>query len=216
MKATPQANVSRKMKQALERELHSHLETHLQADHFAHIRAAKAAVPAKPTWQAKRPAYRILGAMRIYSTTLAPAARAGLSEMQPGGWVLLVQSAGGLLAKVEMQQRDKHHFVARMSTGTVAEDLAAAIKKEGTASKQKSQELRFLSIPAMHIMAVWLHSSRNPKRDTITPISLNFAGLRPRRTYSRTTAEKALQQHATDLIVHWYERYQREGEQKAV
>lgn len=214
MKTTSKTKVPRKMQQALERELHSHVKTHLQADHFEHIQAAQAAASRLEQGRAKPRGHRVIASLQIYNADLAPVAHDGLSKVQPGGWVLLADASPGLLAKIEMQQRNKEYSVARVSTGAVANDLDLAVRKaQKPASRRKTQELRFLSIPAMHIMAVWSHFPRDPQSDTLTPISLNFAGLRQRRTYSRLAAEKLLRRHAIDLIVHWYERYQREAEQ---
>ena len=212
---TRHAKIPRKMKQALERELHSHVETHLQADHFKHIKVAHAAASRLEQGRAKPRAHRVFVSLKIYSTDLAPVARAGLRELQPGGWVLLAETGPDLLTKIEVQQRNKEYRVARVTTGAVADDLDRAVHQaQKRASRRRPQELRFLSIPAMHIMAVWAHIPKHPQDDTFTPISLNFAGLRQRRVYSRAATEKALRRHATDLIVHWYERYQREAAQK--
>jgi hypothetical protein len=215
MKKNDDARVPRKMKQALERELHSHVETHLQADHLEHIKVAHATASRLQQRRAQPRAHRVFASLKIYSADLTPLARAGLSELQPGGWVLLAETGPGLLAKVEIQEREKDFSVSRVTTGAVAADLDRAVRQaRKRASRRRTQELRFLSVPAMHIMAVWSHFPKRPLSDTFTPISLNFAGLRQRRTYSRAATEKGLRRHATDLIVHWYERYQRETKQK--
>lgn len=216
MKTTNKTKIPRKMKQALERELHSHVETHLQADHFKHIKVAHAAASRLEQERAKPRAHRVLASLKIYSADLAPVAHDGLSKLQLGGWVLLAETGPGLLAKVEVQQQNKEYRIARVTTGAVANDLDRAVRQaQKRASRRRTQELRFLSVPPMHIMAVWSHFPKRPQSDTFTPISLNFAGLRQRRAYSRAATEKALRRHATDLIVHWYERYQRETKQKA-
>lgn len=214
MNKNQNVNVPRKMKQALERELPSHIETHLQADHFEHIQAVQGAAPRLKQGRAKSRSHRVIASLKIFSADLASLAHSALTELQPGGWVLLAEASPGLLAKIEMQQRNKEYSIARVSTGAVADDLGLAVQKaQKRGSQRKTQEIRFLSVPAMHIMAVWSHFPRNPQNDTFTPISLNFAGLRQRRTYSRAAAEKLLRRHAIDLIVHWYERYQREAQQ---
>src|SRR5262249_835782 len=149
MKTTNKTKIPRKLQQALERELHSHIETHLQADHFEHIQAAHAAASRMEQGRAKSRAQRIIASLKIYSADLASVARAGLSELQPGGWVLLAETSPGLLAKVEMQQRNKEYSVARVSTGAVANDLDLAVRKaQKPALRRKNQELRFLSVPA--------------------------------------------------------------------
>lgn len=97
---TNRVKIPAKMKLAVDRELGPHLEAHLQSDHLKHIRTAKRRAGRQKS--AKKDGHRIIGTFRIYSSDLASVARTGLGEPQAGGWVLLAQTAPGLLVKIDI------------------------------------------------------------------------------------------------------------------
>src|SRR5262249_29494589 len=101
--------------------------------------------------------------------------------------------------------------VVRVATGALAEQMNLSLQKLlAPRSRAKKQEIRFLSIPSMHIKALWLHLPRQPQSDLLNVVSMNFAGLKQGRIYSRAAVEKLLSRHATDLILNWYEQQQTE------
>jgi hypothetical protein len=210
MKKSRKPSMPGKMKLVLERELESHVSTSLQSEQLRKIPSADHRVSGISRKQAKKVGPNILGVFRIFSSGLGPIARSGISEVREGGWVLLALVHPGLLAKIEVQLKGDEYLISRVVTGAVVVELNAALEKlKDRTQKREKEELRFLSIPAMHIMALWLHFPYHAQRDLFVPISLNFIGLQQRRTYSRSAIETVLRRHATDLILHWYERSQR-------
>lgn len=211
MRVSGTVKIPPKMKRALDRELDSHLEAHLQSDHLKYIQAAKKRRAKLDARKVQTDGHRILGLFRIYTSDMATLARQGLGRLQAGGWVVLAQTGHELMAKIEVQPHNKDFRVVRVATGALAEEMNFSLQKLlARQSRQKAQELRFLAVPAMHILALWKHLPTRPERDLLSVVSLNFAGLQQRRIYSRATADRLLRRHATDLILHWYERSQKE------
>jgi hypothetical protein len=199
------------IRRALAHELDSHLDAHLRSDHLPHIQAAKKRRAKLESKKVKNPEQRIVGLFRIYTCDMATVARQGLSDLHAGGWVVLAQTRPDLLAKIEVQPHNREFRVVRVATGALAEDMNFALQKLiARSSRQKAQEFRLLSIPAMHILALWSHSPKHPERDVLSAVSLNFASFKQQRIYSRAAVDKLLRRHAADLILHWYERYQKE------
>ena len=137
-----------KLKRALERELDSHMKTHLQSDHLKHIQAAKKRLAQPPRGSAKKERTPRPRSIQDLQSDLAPVARAGLRELRAGGWVLLVQTSPGLLAMVEFQPEKKEFRLVRVTTGAAAEEMSAARKKLlERHPRQQARELRFLTFP---------------------------------------------------------------------
>lgn len=208
MSVSNQVKIPAKMKRALARELNSHLEAHLQSDHLPYIQAAKKRQSKLEATRVKNDGQRVLGLFRIYSSDMAAIARQGLGKLQAGGWVVLAQTKPGLVAKIEIQPHNKDFRVVRVATGALAEQMDFSLQKLlARRQRTKQPELRFLSIPSMHIMALWSHAL---KSDFMTIVSLNFAGLKQGRIYSQAAVDRLLRRYATDLILHWYEQHQKE------
>jgi hypothetical protein len=209
MKKSRKTSMPGKMKLALERELDSHVSTSLQSEQLRKTQNAARGIPRSSRKAAKKAGPSVLGVFRIFSSGLGPIARSGISELREGGWVLLAVVNPGQLAKIEVQAKGDEYLISRVVTGAVVAELNAALEKlKDRRQEREKEELRFLSIPAMHVMALWLHFPDHAQRDLFVPISLNFTGLQQKRTYSRSAIETLLRRHATDLILHWYERSQ--------
>lgn len=188
--------------QSLRRHVDSHLSVHIRAPHFKHIRQIqeKMVVPG----QSDKP-HRILQTLDIYTASLSAAARAGLDEFQPGGWILLVESSHGLRAQVEVQKTNGIYTVVRTVTGPLADALARIIA--GSKKTSKKIEFRILSVPAMHVFGVWIHNPKWPEKDLFIPTMTNFIGLRPQRKYGRATVQRVLRRHGNAMILRWYEQH---------
>ena len=61
----------------------------------------------------------------------------------------------------------------------------------------------------MHLSAVWLRRSNKHLADVFVPYTPNFAGMRLGRTCKRHRTESLLKKHALQMILRWYERYER-------
>jgi hypothetical protein len=211
MRVSGTVKIPSKIKRALERDLDSHLDAHLQSDHLKYIQAAKKRRAKLDAHKVKADGHRILGLFRIYTSDMTTVARQGLGKLRAGGWVVLAQTERELMAKIEIQPHNKDFRVVRVATGALAEEMNFSLQKLlARQSRQKTQELRFLTLPAMHILALWKHLPTHPERDLLSVVSLNFAGLQQRRIYSRAAVDRLLRRHATVLILQWYERSQKE------
>jgi len=61
----------------------------------------------------------------------------------------------------------------------------------------------------MHVSAVWVHHPKRHGTDVFVPYTPNFAGLRLGQTYKLHRIELLLKKHATQMILRWYERYEK-------
>jgi hypothetical protein len=200
---------SGKLRQAVLQDVGSHLDAHLRAAHFEHIR--KIHERATPLGRSRRKAkpHQIRKKLDIYAATLPVAARAGLDQITSEGWILLVESAEGLCTQVEVQKTKGAYGVVRVITGPLADALARAVEsaKSHTARKTaNAQELRILSVPALHVFGVWAHHPKRPQKDFFIATVSNFVGLRQQRKYGLAAVRRLLKRHATEMILHWYEQ----------
>jgi hypothetical protein len=144
----------------------------------------------------------------IYSASCGHLARKGINELKPSGWLLLINSAQGVISQVEAQESGKDFVVIRVSTGAVVDQLKRALVRARTIITRRQSRLQFraLRVSAMHIFALWIHRSHRPEHDVLIPFTANFAGLREQRSYKRKTAERLLKGLAISMIIRWYER----------
>jgi hypothetical protein len=125
-----------------------------------------AAVAARPTLSEPHPVYNI-GLDEVLKGR-----QANLSAAQQTGWRYLVSQGGNTLAATEVDQprsRGEALF-SNISEGGFAMGTSAAIvaAKQFDELKQGAYELRVLRIPALYVMALWLHSTG---QDLLIPIS---------------------------------------------
>lgn len=195
--------LSAKAYQSLRGHVDSHLSAHLRAPHFEHISQIQKKMAGAD--QGDR-AHRVLQQLNIFTASLSAAARAGMDELKPGGWVLLVESSTGLRAQVEVQKANGSYTVVRTVTGPLADALARIVI--GSIKTSKAMEFRILSVPALHVFGVWIHHPKRPQKDLFIPTMTNFIGLRPPRKYGRAIVQRLLRRQGNAMILRWYEQHQ--------
>jgi hypothetical protein len=206
MKKKETPRVPPRLLRLLRAELDPHLRAHLAAEHLPHVQSvhARGTKAKEPSPQRKT---ELLVALPIYSASCGALARSGFSGLRLSGWLLLVDSAPGVAALVELQEQGKHAAVTRVSTGELAEQMKKAVNR---ASRYDGMQLRALRVPAMHLLAVWGHFPKRRAKDFVSPVMQNFSGLRLLRSYTAAKAEHIIKQAAWAMILRWYDRVEKE------
>lgn len=97
----------------------------------------------------------------------------GLAAARPVGWRYLVHDGGNAVAAAETVPSgpgDSHVFSAFNEggfVGSTAEAIRAAEQLPET--QQGDFELRLLHVPALHVMALWLHTAKDGGGQEATP-----------------------------------------------
>ncbi len=100
----------------------------------------------------------------------------GLDKAQPVGWRYLVEDGGQLIASAETTQApDGTHEVSQFTEGPFVAETDKAVKAVRKLPQLAAAgfELRLLRIPALYVMALWLHS----------PVTDLFVQLAPSPTH---------------------------------
>ena len=95
----------------------------------------------------------------------------GLDSAQPVGWRYLVEDGGQLIASAETTQApDGTHEVSQFTEGPFVAETDKAVKAVRRLPQLAAAgfELRLLRIPALYVMALWLHS---PATDLLVPLA---------------------------------------------
>lgn len=203
----PKKDSGAELKKALQGKLSALLEVRLDTHHAAH---------GLPVENGRRrtgkSSYTLTNKLRMYSGSLAVVARSGVGGLAPDGWMLLLRSVLGLPAQVELHRGQGEYKIVRVTTGGLAEELA---RKAGWVAtprdsrrKSKAPDLRVLSVPGMHFLALWIHHPGKENLDSFLPVMKNFVGLHRRSKYGQAAVDRALRRGAMELILRWYERGQ--------
>ncbi|GIG68812.1 hypothetical protein [Phytomonospora endophytica] len=99
------------------------------------------------------------------------AAGAGLERARPGGWRYLVEDGGQLVASAEATVTDDGDFeLAQFTEGpfVAATDKAVKAVRKLPQLAAAGFELRLLRIPALYMMALWLHAAA---ADLLVPLA---------------------------------------------
>lgn len=94
----------------------------------------------------------------------------GLDRAQPVGWRYLIESDGQVIASAEtMPAPDGTQQVAQFTEGPFVDATDKAVKTIRKLPRLEATgfELRLLRIPALYLMALWLHS---PTEDLLVPL----------------------------------------------
>lgn len=155
--------------------------------------------------------FRIDEKLVVYTGSCGAMARGELRDLKRSGMILLVKTSSKLGFHVEVGGADKEGAVNRVSTGAIVQDLEKAIQRarKRSPTRVKGSELRILRVPGMHVSAVWVHHPKRRTADVFVPYALNFAGLRSGHTYKRERIESLLKKQATQMILRWYDRYEK-------
>jgi hypothetical protein len=95
----------------------------------------------------------------------------GLDNAQPVGWRYLVEEGGQLLASAETTHGpDGTHEVSQFNEGPFVAETDKAVKAVRKLPQLAAAgfELRLLRIPALYVMALWLHG---PATDLLVPLA---------------------------------------------
>jgi hypothetical protein len=95
----------------------------------------------------------------------------GLAGAQPVGWRYLVEEGGQLIASAETTPMpDGTHEVSQFTEGPFVAETDKAVKAVRRLPQLEAAgfELRLLRIPALYVMALWLHS---PAADLMVPLA---------------------------------------------
>lgn len=95
---------------------------------------------------------------------------AGLDKAWPSGWRYLVVEGGQLIASAETTEApDGTHDVSQFTEGpfVAATDDAVKAVRRLPQLQAAGFELRLLRVPALYVMALWLHS---PAADLLVPL----------------------------------------------
>lgn len=98
------------------------------------------------------------------------AAGAGLDRAEPVGWRYLVTDGNQVIASAETAPaRDGTQEVSQFTEGpfVLGTDKAVKIVRRLPQLEKKGYELRLLRIPALYVMALWLHA---PTDDLLVPL----------------------------------------------
>lgn len=180
--------------------------------HYTHPLHAKLrhAIRTKPPLSKEFSSYRVLEDFPVYVISAANAARNGLQDAVRDGRMLLIRWPSGLLAQVDVREKEDKHEVARMSTGTMALELAKTAERMRSSFRTKSHtfQLRILSVPSIHLAALWGHRKAKSNIDRFIPLTENFIGLKRNHPYACRKIDSVIRQESIRLIIKWYERQQ--------
>ncbi|MFJ8313781.1 MULTISPECIES: hypothetical protein [unclassified Streptomyces] len=106
----------------------------------------------------------------------------GLAGARPVAWRYLVQHASGPVALAEtVRDEAGGHVFSQLNYGPFVAGTAAALDAAGRAPGDA--EVRLLHLPAVHLIAVWLHGEAS---DTLIPAAPAPPGVEADRAYSAT------------------------------
>ncbi len=192
--------------------LSGHVSMHLPQADSRHIRVLEGRKPAPKSSADATHTFFVTFAAPVFTASCGELSRSRLGNAQRAGLVLLLKSLDGNSLYVEVERPSKDPESIRVSTGSITGDLEKAfVRSEASEdSRRKKSEIRILRISAMHLSAVWRHIPANPDADRIVPYTANFGGVKNGRAYSFRRADRILTNSAIQIILRWYERYQKE------
>ena len=200
---------------ALERlltaQLGEYARVHLDASELSHIRVVDSTHTRGKSISKAPNVFLIEEKLPVYSGSCGALARAGIIDLKQAGTILLVRSSSGLAFHVELGGPSKQTTVTRVTTGAIAKDLEKSIQETGKqfARRSRGSELRVLRVAAMHLSAVWVHHPKKQGADVFVPYTPNFVNLRLRQTYKLHRMQALLKKYAANMILRWYDRYEK-------
>ncbi|MFD9792248.1 hypothetical protein ACFWXK_15000 [Streptomyces sp. NPDC059070] len=121
---------------------------------------------------------RLAHPLQMYVIGLGDLA-AGLGRARPVAWRYLVQHGSGPVALAEtVRDAAGGHVFSQLNYGPFVAGTAAALA--AAAERAGDAEARLLHLPAVHLIAVWLHA---PTGDTLVPAAPAPPGVEPDRAY---------------------------------
>ncbi|MBB5824967.1 hypothetical protein [Micromonospora carbonacea] len=94
----------------------------------------------------------------------------GLDRARPGGWRFLLESGGEVIASAESTETPDGSRPPSFNEGPYVRATATAVRAARALPQLATAgfELRLLRIPALYLMALWLHS---PNTDLLIPLA---------------------------------------------
>jgi hypothetical protein len=199
------------LEKLLKAQLGDYVRTHVAASERPHIRVVDSPHAPRRKLSKESNVFFIVEKLPIYAGSCGTMVRGGIRDVKQAGMILLVRSSSGLSLHVELRGLGRQLAVVRVSTGAIATDLEKAIQSTSKRHTRRSTgaELRVFRIAGMHVSAVWAHRPKKRGTDVFVPYTLNFAGLRLGRTYKLHRIESLMKKHATNMILRWYDRYEK-------
>lgn len=200
-----------KLKKLLKAQLGGHIGAHIGGGELHHARIVDSVrTPGKKISKVSN-VFLVVEKLPVYVGSCRAMARERFQDLNRAGMILLVKSPSGVLFHVEVEGTAKEPKVSRVSSGAIATDLEKSIRNVGKrhTSGSRDQELRLLRVASLHMSAVWVHYPKKHATDLFVPYTPNFAGLRLGRIYKLHRFELLLKNHATQMILRWYDRYEK-------
>ncbi|MFB7648343.1 hypothetical protein ACFC0S_09000 [Streptomyces sp. NPDC056084] len=111
------------------------------------------------------------------------AATGSLADAQPVSWRYLVRHGGEPVALAEtVRDAAGEHVFSQLNYGPFVAGTAAALDSARAVAGERAgdAEVRLLHVPAVHLIAVWLHGDL---ADTLVPAAPAPSGIEPGRPY---------------------------------
>jgi hypothetical protein len=181
-----------------------HLAAHLSSSHSAGISLDESSVT--DNRRAKKNRFVASAVLAVYIAQLHQLARAGVANLEPAGFLLLVHSPAKEHLLVEVSNLAQTTPPIRVISGATVKAFERALITSSARPGQDHSSLRVLRVPALHLYAVWRDSRSNQPTAAFMPFTPNFAGVKPGRRYTLRRFEAQLKTAAMQCILRWYER----------
>jgi hypothetical protein len=125
---------------------------------------------------------------QVFNLTLEDARSAeGIDRARPAGWRYLLAVGDRVVASAETHTDDGEQQVfSHVNAGPFVEGTveALAVAERFADTDEPSMELRLLNVPAVYLMAVWLHSQQASNVEGVfIPVAPAPSGLEPSKVY---------------------------------
>jgi hypothetical protein len=159
-----------------------HLAAHLCSSHPAGISLDESS--GSDNRRSKKNRFVASAVLPIYVAQLHQLARAGVANLQPAGFLLLVRSPTQEHLLVEVSDLAQTTPPIRVISGATVKTFERALITSGPRPGQDHSSLRVLRVPALHLYAVWRDSPSNQPPAAFIPLTPNVAGVKPGRRYT--------------------------------
>lgn len=120
-------------------------------------------------------------------------------DMTPSAWRYILQSDGDAVASAETQVQGSAHKFSGFNSGPYVASTVATLRRMEDIPQARNQNLtvRMLRIPALHLMALWLHGDGE---DLFTPLEPTPPGVDAHRQYRAPELFAALRSEAESRV----------------
>lgn len=202
------AKAGRTFAKQIERHLKRHAGLHVPLRSPKHITVVDARNARTSKAQTAPHILRVVNALPPYTSSIGEVARGGVQQSAQTGVIFVLESASGAAFHLEAEGIGKDARMGRVSSGETAKSLQMAIKGVHKGRK-RTRLLRVFKVSGLHFSAVWAHDPQHKTSDIFAAYAPNFVGIKIGRIYRLHRVEASLSKHATQMILHWYERYEK-------